>query len=197
MENSFNDLYLKRRSTFNFDNDKDFDMDKFKEVMELFSSNMPSKQHKYPYNIHVVDWSNQQLREEIVNETLPQIFPGQCCFYNNQVLAPVLICFTNQFDPEPYIAPIEIGMALMSLTYLLQNNGFLTSFCQCIENPNNLAEKITGEDNITLQVILPVGQHTLSEGRQRMYKTHGKMIPQKHRKHNSTATPNIKYHIDS
>lgn len=198
MGNTFNRTYSKRRSTFNFDLTKDFDMDAFKNVIELFSSNMPSKQHKFPYRIDILDWSDRELRKDIFYGTMPDTFPGQKYIYNNQVLAPVLVCFTYRYnDPYRYIAPEEIGMAVMSLTYLLQSNGFLTSYCQCIQESNNLGKRITGEDNTTLNMILPVGQHAYPKD------TH--TIPNPFEEETLLAkqnpihqnTPNIKYQIDT
>lgn len=196
MGNTFNKTYINRRSTFNFDLTKDFDMDAFKNVIELFSSNMPSKQHKFPYQIDILDWSNRELRKDIMYGTTPG-YPVCKAKFNNQNLAPVLVCFTHRLDPEPYVAPVEIGMALMSLTYLLQSNGFLTSLCQCIEDPNNLGKRITGEDNTTLRMILPVGQHA--------YPKDTLTIPNPFEEETLLAkqnpihqnTPNIKYQIDT
>ena len=195
MGDTFNRTYSKRRSTFNFDLTKDFDMDAFKNVIELFSSNMPSKQFKFPYQIDILDWSDRELRKDIFYGTTPRSFSKQKCTYNNQVLAPVLIIFTQEL-PGEYIAPMEIGMALMSLTYLLQSNGFLTSFCQCIEDPNHLGPRITGKDNTTLRAILPVGQHAYPEDTNRIPNPFGHKI---FAKWNSLRleTPNIKYQIDT
>ena len=196
MGRTFNKIYTKRRSTFNFDLTKDFDMDSFQNVIEVFSSNMPSKQHVFPYEIHILDWSDRELRKDILYETMPKHRKDKKFEFNTQVLAPILICFTHSY-PEPYIAPLEIGMALMSLTYLLQNNGFLTSFCQCIETPEYLAKRITGEDDKTLRVMLPVGQHTYPAGTSRIPNP---FSPEKliYCKTNPTHldTPNVKYHID-
>ena len=198
MGSSFNKIYTKRRSTFNFDHTKDFDINSFQNLIEVFSSNMPSKQDKFPYEIHILDWSDRTLRKDILYGTTPRDKAAMKCQLNTQVLAPVLVCFTHRTDPEPYVAPLEIGMALMSLTYLLQNNGFLTGFCQCIEYPNDLAKKITGEDNTNLRMILPVGQHS--------YPKNTNSIPNPfapddviHCKYNPIHqnTPNIKYHIDN
>ena len=197
MGNTFNKTYINRRSTFNFDLTKDFDMDAFKNVIELFSSNMPSKQHKFPYQIDILDWSNRELRKDIMYGTTPRDPDRRAAKFNNQNLAPVLVCFTHRLDPEPYVAPVEIGMALMSLTYLLQSNGFLTSLCQCIEDPNNLGKRITGEDNTTLRMILPVGQHaypkdTLAIPNPFEEKT---LLAKQNPIHQNT--PNIKYQIDT
>lgn len=196
MGNTFNRTYSKRRSTFNFDLTKDFDMDAFKNVIELFSSNMPSKQHKFPYRIDILDWSDRELRKDILYGTMPNPFPGQKCIYNHQVLAPVLICF-NSVVPAPYISQMEIGMTLMALTYLLQSNGFLTSFCQCINQSTWLGTRITGEENTTLEMILPVGQHAYPKDtltipnpfEETPIYLKGNPIHQN--------TPNIKYQIDT
>ena len=198
MGNTFNRTYSKRRSTFNFDLTKDFDMDAFKNVIELFSSNMPSKQHEFPYLIDILDWSDRELRKDILYGTMPDAFPGQKCIYNNQVLAPVLVCFTYRYnDPHRHIAPEEIGMAVMSLTYLLQSNGFLTSYCQCIQESNNLGKRITGEDNTTLRMILPVGQHAYPKDAHTMPNPFEE--EELHLKRNPIHqnTPNIKYQIDT
>jgi hypothetical protein len=197
MGNTFNKRYINRRSTFNFDLTKDFDMDAFKTVIELFSSNMPSKQHQFPYQIDILDWSDRELRKDITYGTTPREQSVRNAKFNNQILAPVLVCFTHRLDPEPYIAPVEIGMALMSLTYLLQSNGFLTSFCQCIEDPNSLGTRITGKDNTTLRVILPVGQHAYPKAAHTMpnpfeeEELYLKLNPI------HQDTPNIKYQIDT
>ena len=194
MGHTFNRTYSKRRSTFNFDLNKDFDIDAFKNVIELFSSNMPSKQFKFPYQIDILDWSDRQLRKDIFYGTMPSEDTIKCKF-NNQILAPVLIIFTEEI-PREYIAPVEIGMALMALTYLLQSNGFLTSFCQCIEDPNSLGSRITGKDNTTLRVILPVGQHAYPEGTPSIPNPFGEPI-QKKCNILQLDTPNIKYQIDN
>ena len=194
MGNTFNRTYSNRRSTFDFDLTKDFDMDAFKNVIKLFSSNMPSKQFKFPYQIDILDWSDRQLRKDIFYGTMPGGDTIKCKF-NNQILAPVLISFTEEI-PGEYIAPVEIGMALMALTYLLQSNGFLTSFCQCIEDPNSLGPRITGKDNTTLRVILPVGQHAYPKGTRTIPNPFGEPI---NAKLNilQLDTPNIKYQIDT
>ena len=197
MGNTFNRTYSKRRSTFNFGLTKDFDMDAFKTVIELFPSNMPSKQDRFPYQIDILDWSDKALRKDIMYGTMPDAFPGQKCIYNNQVLAPVLVCFTYRYnDPHRYVAPEEIGMAVMSLTYLLQSNGFLTSFCQCIQDSDNLGKRITGEDNTTLNMILPVGQHAYTKHRTMPNPFEEEEL---HLKTNPIHqnTPNIKYQIDT
>jgi hypothetical protein len=195
MGNTFNRTYSKRRSTFNFDLTKKFDMDLFKNIIELFSSNMPSKQHKFPYQIDILDWSNKELRKKIFYGTLPRSFPGERNVYNNQVLAPVLISFTEEI-PGEYIAPIEIGMAVMALTYLLQSNGFLTAFCECIEHPDNLGKLITNKDNTTVRVFLCVGQHAYSKGIKSIPNPFGKPIgPKWNSPH--LGIPNIKYQIDT
>jgi len=196
MANKFNRTYNKRRSTFNFDLTKDFDMDAFKNVIELFSSNMPSKQHQFPYQIDILDWSDRQLRKDIFYGTMPRDPADHWDRFNNQTLAPVLVCFTHCLDPEPYIASLEIGMALMALTYLLQSNGFLTSFCECIEDPISLGPRITGKDNTTLRVILPVGQHAYPEGTPSIPNPFGEPI-QKKCNNLHEDTPNIKYQIDN
>jgi hypothetical protein len=192
--NTFNRTYSNRRSTFDFDLTKDFDMDAFKNVIKLFSSNMPSKQFKFPYQIDILDWSDRQLRKDIFYGTMPRgdTIKGK---FNNQILAPVLISFTEEI-PGEYIAPVEIGMALMALTYLLQSNGFLTSFCQCIEDPNSLGPRITGKDNTTLRVILPVGQHAYPEGTPSIPNPFGEPINVK-LNILQLDTPNIKYQIDN
>lgn len=195
MGNTFNRTYSKRRSTFNFDLNKDFDMDAFKNVIELFSSNMPSKQHQFPYQIDILDWSDRQLRKDIFYGTTPRDEQRIECKFNNQILAPVLISFTEEL-PGEYIAPVEIGMALMALTYLLQSNGFLTSFCECIEDPNSLGPRITGKDNTTLRVILPVGQHAYPEGTRTIPNPFGEPISAKWNIPH-VDTPNIKYQIDN
>ena len=194
MGNTFNRTYSKRRSTFDFDLTKDFDMDAFKNVIKLFSSNMPSKQFEFPYQIDILDWSDRQLRKDIFYGTMPGGDTIKCKF-NNQILAPVLISFTQEL-PGEYIAPVEIGMALMALTYLLQSNGFLTSFCECIEDPDSLGPRITGKDNTTLRVILPVGQHAYPKGTHTIPNPFGESIVAKW---NSLRleTPNIKYQIDT
>jgi len=191
---TFNRTYSKRRSTFNFDLNKDFDIDAFKNVIELFSSNMPSKQFKFPYQIDILDWSDRQLRKDIFYGTMPSEDTIKCKF-NNQILAPVLIIFTEEI-PREYIAPVEIGMALMALTYLLQSNGFLTSFCQCIEDPDSLGPRITGKDNTTLRVILPVGQHAYPKGTHTIPNPFGEPISAKWNIPH-VDTPNIKYQIDN
>ena len=197
MGNTFNKTYINRRSTFNFDLTKDFDMDAFKNVIELFSSNMPSKQHKFPYQIDILDWSNRELRKDIMYGTTPRDPDRRAAKFNNQNLAPVLVCFTHRLDPEPYVAPVEIGMALMSLTYLLRSNGFLTSLCQCIEDPNNLGKRITGEDNTTLRMILPIGQHAYPKDTLDIPNPfeEKKLLAKQNPIHQNT--PNIKYQIDT
>tara|TARA_B110000503_G_scaffold11000_1_gene14940 strand:- start:3479 stop:4102 length:624 start_codon:yes stop_codon:yes gene_type:complete len=205
MGNTFNKTYGKRRSTFNFDLTKDFDMDAFKNVIELFSSNMPSKQHQFPYQIDILDWSDKKLRKDIFYGTMPsekhkgkkiQELHSQLCSYNNQILAPVLISFTHCLDPKPYIATLEIGMAVMALTYLLQSNGFLTSFCQCIEDANHLGEIITSKAKTTVQVFLCVGQHAYPKNIRYMPNPFGGPIFAKHVPLH-LDTPNIKYQIDT
>lgn len=190
--NSVNRAYLGRRSSFNFDNSKDFDMKAFKKVLKVFSSNMPSKQHKYPYQLDIIDWSDKDLRREIFYGTMPDPTDVKC-MYNNQILAPVLISFTHEF-PGENIAPVEIGMAVMALTLLLHSNGFSTSFCECIEDPNYLGKLITNKES-TVRVFLCVGQHVYNQRATTMPNPFGEQIATKWDKQKSIFS-NIKYHID-
>jgi hypothetical protein len=195
MGNNFNKTYVNRRSTFNFDLTKDFDTDAFKNVLELFSSNMPSKQFKFPYQIDILDWSDRGLRSKIFYGTTPRSYLEETDIYNNQILAPVLISFTQEL-PGEYISPLEIGMAVMALTLLLQSNGFLTSFCECIEDPAYLGKIITNNDSSYVRVFLCVGQHAYPNGTTSIPNPFGEPISAKW---NITQTdvPNIKYQIDN
>jgi hypothetical protein len=52
----FDKLFKNRRSTHNFIHNEKIDIDKLKYVLNIFLTNMPSKQDLYPYQIHVIDW---------------------------------------------------------------------------------------------------------------------------------------------
>lgn len=197
MTGHFEKLFLSRRSAHNFIHTDNFDLNKLKKLLYTFSKNMPSKQDKYPYQIHIVDWSDFNLRKKFYEATLP--FPGVHKNINNQIFAPILIAFTHSLDKssESYTAPVEVGMAAMALTYLLQDNGYFTSFCGCISDPNNLANLLTKEENNTTRLILCVGETAISDTNISVYNPFtNDYIKQKHRRI-WDKSPTIKYHVEN
>jgi hypothetical protein len=193
----FNKWFTNRRSTHNFRHNEQIDMDKLNYVLNIFVTNMPSKQDAYPYQIHVIDWHNFELRQKIYETALPN--PGIHEHINNQIFAPVLIGFTHSLikDNNSYIAPVEIGMAAMALTYLLQGNNFLTSFCGCITDPNDLATFLTKKPNYTTRLFLCIGENTYVNYKEKIFNPFtNTFIRQKHNPTHCNNKPDIFYHTE-
>jgi hypothetical protein len=117
----------------------------------------------------------------------------------NQILAPVLIGFTHSLikDNNSYIAPVEIGMAAMALTYLLHGNNFLTSFCGCITDPNDLATFLTKKPNYTTRLFLCIGENTYVNYKEKIFNPFtNTFIRQKHNPTHCNNKPDIFYHTE-
>lgn len=190
---TFEKLYQERRSTHNFIHNEVISIEKIKKILDIFQKNMPSKQDLYPYQIHVLDWNDFLLREKIYEGTLPN--PGIHANFNNQIFAPIIIGFTHSLiDADAYIAPVEIGMAAMSIQFLLQEKSYATSFCGCITKPNEIGKLLTGKNHTTARLFLCVGIEKFKNYHDKVYNPFiDKFIKQKHRR-NTANQPTILYH---
>jgi len=149
---NINDAWSSRSSVYNFNpNENIINTLEFRKVIDIFSSNMLSKNNEFPYGLDIIGWQNKELRNFIYAKTqsLHDLKP------NPQTLAPVIITFTILDKNEIDMGLMEIGMAAMGLVQLLHAHGFKTGLCGCVNAKEEIAKKIAGKGSTYL--ILGIG----------------------------------------
>ena len=144
-------LVQRRRQEILFDKDEIIDRDILSEVLHMMHRQMPSKQGQFPFDIDVLDWSNNSLRNYLIKNTVAS--DGRM---NMQMLAPILLCFSTKDDSG---SEMEIGIASMFLSLALKDIGLNSGFCACIQNNDKIASKLKRGKESSTVLFLGVGKN--------------------------------------
>lgn len=131
-------------------------------ICEEMHARCPSKQNRVKYQMHVLDWSNHQLRMDLYATTDRSPVNEQWSHYNPQVLAPYLFVWSDR-DLDTIVLPqdgktdinieyqnpewarqsnmLEIGLSSMFVALSAADKGLQSGFCKCIKNAEIIDDK--------------------------------------------------------
>lgn len=168
----WHDTIYKRHQTFIF---KDTVPDKslIDKICEEMHARCPSKQNRVKYQMHVLDWSNHQLRMDLYATTDRSPSSPNWSKYNPQVLAPYLFIWSDR-DLDTILLPqdgktdinieyknnewakranmLEIGLSSMFVALSAADKGLQSGFCKCIKDPQTIEDKYGFEPILMLGV---------------------------------------------
>jgi len=134
-----------RMQTSNWDLTQTVTQETMQSVVDEIHKRAPCKQNRVHYGMHILDWSDTNLRNEIYEMAVDRDAPYPK--YNSQTLANWLIVFTGRI-PAPYrfdfsnvpdnvldlgLTSIEIGLASHMLIYSAAAKGLQCGFCRCLD----------------------------------------------------------------
>lgn len=140
------DLTEVRMQTSNWDLDRTITQQNMQDIVDEIHRRAPTKQNRVHYGMHVLDWSNTNLRNEIYQFAVDRDNPIEHQ-YNSQTLANWLVVFTGRV-PQPVhydysdreqdtlnlaLSSVEIGLACHMLIYSAAARGMQCGFCRCLD----------------------------------------------------------------
>ncbi len=168
----------------NWDLDRSITQENMQEIVDQIHRRSPTKQNQVNYGMHILDWSNTDLRNELYEFAVDRDSPRH--HYNPQTLANWLVVFTGrvplpaEFDfssrdknsLELGLSSIEIGLASHMLIYSAAARGMQCGFCRCLDYEySGLESKILPALGLTypdeIQLLVGVGYPSNS-----IYKTY-------------------------
>lgn len=165
----WNDLIHNRTQTFIFEETQP-DIGLIEQICEEVHARCPSKQNRVKYKLHILDWSDADLRMDLYAHTDRNPTDPNSCKYNPQVLAPYLFIWTDRDVEKKFTrdgvtilnseysdshwakrqAEMEIGICSMFTAFAAADKGLQSGFCKCMQ-----AEKI--EEKYGINPILMMG----------------------------------------
>lgn len=165
------DLIQQRQQTFIFEETQP-DISLIEQICEEVHTRCPSKQNRVKYNLHILDWSDADLRMDLYAHTDRNPSDPASCKYNPQVLAPYLFIWTERDVEQRFErdgvrilnaeysdshwstrqAEMEIGICSMFTALAAADKGLQSGFCKCIQ-----AEKIEGKYGFTPILMMGIG----------------------------------------
>lgn len=151
------ELIEARIQTTSWDLDHEVDISVIHDIVDEVHKRAPSKQNGVRYKMHLLNWSNTELRNDLYefavdrNQELAENY-----HYNSQVLANWLVVFTSKLssftDPtamttdnknrNDLIGHLEIGLASYFLIHGAKVRGLDSGFCRCYDYNYQNAESI-------------------------------------------------------
>lgn len=134
-----------RWQTSNWDLERDVPQETMQGIIDELHRRAPCKQNQVHYGMHILDWSNTSLRNEIYQMAVDRDNPDPK--YNTQTLAHWLVVFTGRI-PQPIsydysernkdllflsLSSIEIGLASHMLIHSAAARGLQCGFCRCLD----------------------------------------------------------------
>ena len=134
-----------RMQTSNWDLTQPVTRENMQNIVDEIHRRSPSKQNQVNYGMHILDWSNTHLRNELYEMAVDRDNPDPK--YNPQTLANWLVVFTGRVPvPLEYdfsdrdkdtldlgLSSIEIGLASHMLIYSAAARGLQCGFCRCLD----------------------------------------------------------------
>ena len=131
--------------TSNWDLTQPVTRENMQNIVDEIHRRSPSKQNQVTYSMHILDWSNTHLRNELYEMAVDRDNPVPQ--YNAQTLANWLVVFTGRVPvPLEYdfsdrdkdtldlgLSSIEIGLASHMLIYSAAARGLQCGFCRCLD----------------------------------------------------------------
>jgi hypothetical protein len=162
------ELIETRTQTTTWNLDYNLDIETIKELSEEIHRRSPSKQNRVRYEMHWLDWSNPELRNEIYEFCVSR--NEEKLHYNPQVLANWIVVFTAKkyYYPEEetghdkFTANLEVGLASHMLIHGAKVRGLETGFCKCFDynyqNVDVIKKAFDLQDIDNLYLIVGVGK---------------------------------------
>lgn len=134
-----------RMQTSNWDLSNSVSRQDMQDIIDEIHRRSPCKQNQVNYGMHILDWRNTELRNEIYEAAVDRDNPDPK--YNAQTLGNWLVVFTGRIPiPLSYdfsdrdkntldlsLSSIEIGLASHMLIYGAAARGLQCGFCRCID----------------------------------------------------------------
>jgi len=158
-----------RNHTFVFDQDRIPDKSLIDTIVLEMHRKCPSKQKRVPYQIHILDQSDPDLRLDLYKYTdrNPSSEDPHHNHYNPQVLAPYLFVWSmrpkhtvqsevleketitgirinEEYDEEEYlytVTNLEVGLSSMFVSLSAAAHGLAAGYCKCINDNDEIKEK--------------------------------------------------------
>lgn len=163
-----------RIQTTSWDLDYLVNIDVIREIVDEVHRRAPSKQNGVRYKMHLLDWSNTELRNDLYEFAVDRNQPSlEYYHYNSQVLANWLVVFTSKLssfaDPttsltddknrSDLIGHLEIGLASYFLIHGATARGLDSGFCRCYDYSYSNGDRICKALDIeqTDDVFLMIG----------------------------------------
>lgn len=151
--NVWKNLIEHRAQTSSWDLSQSVDKDLITDCLSDIHRRCPSKQNRVPYEIHVLDWSNTEARNDFYEFAVDRDNPNYR--YNSQTLGHYLFVFVGRigrsssvdFSPlngklDERISHLEIGLASYMLVHSLKSRGIDSGFCRCFDYNGPFGEKV-------------------------------------------------------
>lgn len=143
---SWQDIIEERMQTSNWNLDVPVTRETMQDIMDEIHRRTPCKQNQVHFGMHLLDWSNTDLRNEIYEMATDSDNPNQK-HYNTQTLAHWLVVFTGRIPtPISYdysdrdkdllflsLSAMEVGLASHMLIYSAAARGLQCGFCRCLD----------------------------------------------------------------
>ena len=166
-----------RIQTTSWDLDYLVNIDVIKEIVDEVHRRAPSKQNGVRYKMHLFDWSNTEIRNNLYefavdrNQPTPEYYN-----YNSQVLANWLVVFTSKLssfaDPNTNLADdklrsdlvghLEIGLASYFLIHGATVRGLDSGFCRCYDfdyqNRDHICKALDIEETEDVCLMIGIGK---------------------------------------
>jgi hypothetical protein len=152
-EDIWKNLIEYRAQTSSWDLTKTVDRKIIDDVVSEIHRRCPSKQNRVPYELHILDWSNTELRNDFYEFAVDRDNPNPR--YNSQTLGHYLIVFVGrtpkEFDLDfsdlkgkldEKLSHLEIGLASHMLVHGLKVRDIDSGFCRCFDYNSVYAEKV-------------------------------------------------------
>lgn len=171
LKNAWINIIENQTQTRTWDMNKTVAQTTIQEIVNELHQRSPSKQNRVHYQMHILNWSNTELRNKIFkiardSNDPPGYYTGYC---NSQTLAHWLFIFSErnradwqkyELDTDQYIGSIEIGIASTMLIHSAFVRGLDCGLCRCFKDLDDPDWKeivsVLGLDN-SQQLKLMVG----------------------------------------
>jgi len=143
---SWQHIIEERMQTSNWNLDVPVTRETMQDIMDELHRRTPCKQNQVHFGMHLLDWSNTDLRNEIYEMAVDRDNPNTK-HYNSQTLAHWVVIFTGRIPtPMSYdysernknllflsLSAMEIGLASHMLIYSAAARGLQCGFCRCLD----------------------------------------------------------------
>ena len=142
---AWTNLINSRWQTERWDLDQTVTKETMREIIDEVHARAPCKQNQVHYGIHVLDWTDTSLRNEMFEMAVDRDNPNHK--YNPQTLSNWLVVFTGRI-PQPIsydysdrnkdllylgLSSVEIGLASYMLIHSAAARGLQSGFCRCLD----------------------------------------------------------------
>jgi hypothetical protein len=166
-----------RIQTTSWDLDFPVDIDVIRDIVGEVHKRAPSKQNGVRYKMHLLDWSNTELRNDLYEFAVDRNQPSADYYhYNSQVLSNWLVVFTSKLtsftDPtsdfaedkskSDIIGHMEIGLASYFLIHGAKARDLDSGFCRCYDynyqNKSRICEALDIEQVEDIFLMIGIGK---------------------------------------